>query len=167
MAGQDTGHIASDTVGIGNLSAYGLSGNNEPFAIVWSSTDISFFATDTNDSHSVAVYEFTADEGGGDVAPEYNGSIELISGIRPKNNGSFPLVYAPDVMLTDGRRLSDVDLGSGDVAVSIDLSAFESNGTIVEKYADGSTKTSTVEFDAAGNPVKVTDSDGNVTVITW
>ena len=65
VVGQDTGFISPDTVGVGNLASYGLSGNNEPFAVVWSSTDISFFATDTNDSHSVAVYEFTADEGEG------------------------------------------------------------------------------------------------------
>jgi hypothetical protein len=28
---------------------------------------------------------------------EYNGTIELISGITPKNNGTFPLVNAKDV----------------------------------------------------------------------
>ena len=33
----------------------------------------------------------------------YNGSVELISGLKPKNNGDFPLVNAPDVQ--DGTRL--------------------------------------------------------------
>ena len=37
----------------------------------------------------------------------YEGSIELISGIRTKNNGKFPLVNAPDVRIDDGTRLSD------------------------------------------------------------
>lgn len=36
---------------------------------------------------------------------EYTGSIELISGIKPKNNGDFPLVEAKDVLMPDGKRL--------------------------------------------------------------
>lgn len=36
----------------------------------------------------------------------YNGSIELISGLKPKNNGDFPLVNAQDVQVDDdGTRL--------------------------------------------------------------
>lgn len=36
----------------------------------------------------------------------YNGSIELISGLKTKNNGDFPLVNAPDVQVDeDGTRL--------------------------------------------------------------
>jgi YD repeat-containing protein len=52
-------------------------------------------------------------------------------------------------------------------AVSVDLSGFESNGKIVETYADGSTATTVMEFDANGKPTKITDSNGNVTVLTW
>lgn len=51
--------------------------------------------------------------------------------------------------------------------VSIDLSGLDTNGTIVETYADGTTKTTTLEFDASGNPIKITDGDGNVTTLTW
>ena len=36
----------------------------------------------------------------------YNGSVELISGIKPKNGGTFPLVSAQDVQVgEDGTRL--------------------------------------------------------------
>lgn len=36
----------------------------------------------------------------------YNGTIDLISGIRPKNGGSFPLMDAHDVQTQeDGTRL--------------------------------------------------------------
>ena len=36
----------------------------------------------------------------------YNGSVELISGIKPKNGGTFPLVNAQDVQVCeDGTRL--------------------------------------------------------------
>lgn len=57
--------------------------------------------------------------------------------------------------------------GAAEVATSIDLSMLESSGQIVETYADGSTKTTQLEFDASGNPIKITDGDGNVTEITW
>lgn len=39
----------------------------------------------------------------------YNGSIELISGLKPKNNGDFPLVNALDVQVDeDGTRLPEM-----------------------------------------------------------
>lgn len=50
---------------------------------------------------------------------------------------------------------------------SIDLSAFATAGQIVESYADGTSKTTTLEFDELGNPIKITDGDGNVTEIMW
>lgn len=53
------------------------------------------------------------------------------------------------------------------VVTAIDMSAFESAGQIVETYADGNTKTTTIEFDESGNPVKITDGNGNITTLTW
>lgn len=50
---------------------------------------------------------------------------------------------------------------------TIDMTSFEESGQIVETYADGTSKTTTMEFDDDGNPVKITDGDGNVTTITW
>lgn len=38
-------------------------------------------------------------------------AIELISKIKPKNNGTFPMVDAEDVMMPDGSRLSDTEMG--------------------------------------------------------
>ena len=35
----------------------------------------------------------------------YTGSVDLISGLRPKNNGDFPLVHAKDVYIDDDTRL--------------------------------------------------------------
>lgn len=37
----------------------------------------------------------------------YNGSVELISGIKQKNNGSFPLVDASAVYIDDNTRLDN------------------------------------------------------------
>ena len=51
--------------------------------------------------------------------------------------------------------------------VSIDFSAFDTEGKIIETFADSSSRTTTMEFDADGNPIKITDADGNVTILTW
>lgn len=40
-------------------------------------------------------------------------------------------------------------------------------GYIVETYADGTKRTTVMEFDEAGNPIKITDADGNETVLVW
>lgn len=60
-------------------------------------------------------------------------------------------------------------LGSNTSAepVAYDFSAFDSEGKIVATFADGSTKTTTMEFDADGNPIKITGFDGKVVVMTW
>lgn len=50
---------------------------------------------------------------------------------------------------------------------SIDLSAFDTEGKIVETYGNGTIRTTTMEFDEAGNPIKITDPDGNVTELVW
>lgn len=52
-------------------------------------------------------------------------------------------------------------------ATSIDMTKFDSQGQITEIFEDGTAKTTTIEFDADGNPVKITDPDGNVTTLTW
>ncbi len=44
----------------------------------------------------------------------YNGSVELISGITPKNNGTFALVDASAVRVNDEMRL-DAALQQGDI----------------------------------------------------
>lgn len=64
------------------------------------------------------------------------------------------------------------DSGGDDVTTetpptTIDLSTLDTEGKIVETFADGSTKTTTMEFDSDGNPTKITDGDGNVTTLTW
>lgn len=53
-----------------------------------------------------------------------------------------------------------------DTPTAIDLSRLD-DGEVVETFSDGTVKTTTIEYDADGNPVKITDGDGNVTVLTW
>ena len=72
---------------------------------------------------------------------EYNGTIELISGITPKNGGTFPLVRDKDVLLANGARLSDLNINgvkpdaSGNVSVS---GGEDVSGEIGMKYIEGS-----------------------------
>lgn len=51
--------------------------------------------------------------------------------------------------------------------VAVDLTALNTTGEIVETYENGETKTTTILFNQRGNPIKITDGDGNVTVLTW
>lgn len=52
----------------------------------------------------------------------YKGSIELVSGITPKNGNTFPLVEARDVQVDDeGRRLDEV-VDDLDTVVTVELS---------------------------------------------
>jgi hypothetical protein len=67
----------------------------------------------------------------------------------------------------DEKYIPDTIARVAPVASNINLSALETDGTVVETFPDGSTKTSIIEFDADGNPVKITDGDGNETVLTW
>ncbi len=40
----------------------------------------------------------------------YKGSIDLISGLRPKNNGDFPLMEAHDILVDDSNTRLDEKL---------------------------------------------------------
>lgn len=57
--------------------------------------------------------------------------------------------------------------GGSKTPVSIDLSASDTEGKIVETYSDGTERVTTLEFDADGNPIKVTDENGNETTLIW
>ena len=51
---------------------------------------------------------------------EYKGTVELIAGITPKNNGSFPLVGAHDVQIDNlGTRLDEALSASGQTSEAL------------------------------------------------
>lgn len=79
---------------------------------------------------------------------DYKGTVELISGITPKNGGSFPLVNAKDVLMPDGTRLSEFTGGNGsggtsgsdgEDGVSITKAEINSDGELVLTFSDGNT----------------------------
>lgn len=52
--------------------------------------------------------------------------INVIDTIKPKNNGSFPIVEAVDVLMPDGKRLDEYEFtpgteGSEEITVTVDL----------------------------------------------
>lgn len=81
----------------------------------------------------------------------------------PRGNGTTP-APTPDIYAQILDLLNRAGLKP---STRVDLSRFSLDGVIVETYADGSTKTTTMEFDGNGNPVKITDSLGNETVLSW
>lgn len=66
---------------------------------------------------------------------EYQGSIELIGGLKPKNNGSFPLMEAKDIQVDpEGTRLDDA-LNRINTSVILTLAEYqelENNGQLKE-----------------------------------
>lgn len=66
---------------------------------------------------------------------EYQGSIELIGGLKPKNNGSFPLMEAKDIQVdSEGTRLDDA-LNGINTSVILTLAEYqelENNGQLKE-----------------------------------
>lgn len=111
------------------------------------------------------------DEESGKINPEYLPEMEVTDPrvddlVTDVNDINTILSNIDSMFDTEGRLLPSV-LPKEKKPISIDLSDFKNNGTIVERYADGSAPITTVEFDADGNPSKITDGNGNVTVLTW
>lgn len=93
---------------------------------------------------------------------------EFSPGVDEETAERIAALEAQDKTLTEAALATGIRLNKLETpATSVDLTKYESNGDIVETYADGSTKTYKMEFNADGKPTKVTDSDGNVTVLTW
>lgn len=77
------------------------------------------------------------------------------------------LMISPGVMVAYFSTVS-AEAEEKPTVTDIDLSAFDSNGQIVETYSDGTTKTSTVVFDDKGNPSAIKDENGNIiTELHW
>lgn len=135
-------HTLQGTKYLGNGVSLGGAGNNEPFAIM---------CRMSNTGSGNAYYWL------------------VVSTVDTASTEHTVRVYqrTPDKWLLKEQYLPDGIGGTVAQPVSIDLSGLDTSGTIVETYADGTTKTTTMEFDENGNPIKITDGDGNVTTLTW
>lgn len=56
---QDMSAMGEGFLGLGNLAAYGGTGNDEPFIIGWSAYGVTIFAFDTNTEHTVGISQIT------------------------------------------------------------------------------------------------------------
>lgn len=72
----------------------------------------------------------------------YNGTIDVISGLRPKNNGTFPLVSAKDIQVADDDTRLDAALQSAkeqaeavNVAISSLQKTVETQGKNIDNNA--------------------------------
>jgi hypothetical protein len=95
------------------------------------------------------------------IGANANGAYQCISIVNYTTPGTVTVNIADTMIQVVYAPLDGVP------AVGINLSGFESEGKIVETFADGSTATTVMEFDAEGKPTKITDGNGNVTVLTW
>lgn len=96
--------------------------------------------------------------------------IEIIDKIKPKNNGSFPLMDAADVQMPNGERLTEA-LAEKPQPSTIDLSRLdpdaENKGVITETLTDGTTRETKLTYDADGNITEIEDADGHKTTLVW
>ena len=96
--------------------------------------------------------------------------IEIIDKIKPKNNGSFPLVDAADVQMPNGERLTET-LAEKPKPSTIDLSRLdpdaENKGVITETLTDGTTRETKLTYDEDGNITEIEDADGHKTTLVW
>lgn len=96
--------------------------------------------------------------------------IEIIDKIKPKNNGSFPLMDAADVQMPNGERLTEA-LAEKPQPSTIDLSRLdpdaENKGVITETLTDGTTRETKLTYDADGNITEIEDAGGHKTTLVW
>lgn len=125
------------------------------------------------DAKGVQTFTVMNGEPGKDGEPGKNGDPG-----KNGTNGISPLVTVEEiegghrVTVTDinGETFFDVMDGTAEqekTVSAVDLSGFESSGTIIETYSDGSSLTYNFQFDSDGKPTKITDSNGNETVLIW
>ena len=68
----------------------------------------------------------------------YNGTVELAAGIKPKNNGSFPMVAAHDVYVDDSTRLdAKLDELEESAQSSASIAPTEASSTAASAHAIG------------------------------
>lgn len=79
---------------------------------------------------------------------------------------AVPSTVSVAVSYSELKKLDEKYLPAEKRVVSVDMSGFE-GGTIVQTYEDGSTLTYSITFDADGNPLQISDSNGNVIDFTW
>lgn len=119
----------------------------------------------------------------------YPGSVDLISGIRPKNNGTFPLVNAQDVYIDDNTRLPEAlrraaassgaaspgwplyePSASGDVQYFLRSTAFPvtyvESGSDVEWHISAA-HGADLAYDQSAGLVRLSDADRGVEVATF
>lgn len=97
-------------------------------------------------------------------------AIYLIDKIKPKNNGTFPMVDAEDVLMPDGTRLSNFKGGvtsvngqTGAVVIEVTNGKDGEDGKDGANGADGVSPSVTVEAITGGHRVSITDATGTKT----
>ena len=135
VVGQDASALGSE-VALGNGSAFGLSGNNEPFGITCTNgSGVTFVSlTETVDSHTIGLYQEIADEEPEEeehiVLKDRNGNDILFQGINmiklPTTGGGTKTFAACD----DVEKTVAPDFSDGDFVVLPDTGTLLSKVTV-------------------------------------
>ena len=84
----------------------------------------------------------------------YNGSVELISGLKPKNDGNFPLIDAKDVYIADNKSLAELVSGLENTTIANYVGTHSTTGDVP---ADVENRLSTLETTVGTNQSDIGD----------
>lgn len=120
---QDLSAMIAGTIGLGDLSSYGMTGNNEPFAIGANAAGVTLVASDDATSHTVAIYRVTEDATPvGIILRDYRGEETVHYGkerleVDTTDGGTVQYVRE-DLVSVPVETTVELDFSGGDMTVT-------------------------------------------------
>ncbi len=93
------------------------------------------------------------------------GKLIVAGSVIFENDGELYTARLEGNLSTSEWTFAAEPIAKGKITTAVDLSGFETEGIIVETYADGSTNAYTFVSDSENDSTTITDSEGNSTVI--
>ena len=128
---QDLSSMGEGYLALGNLSAFGGQGNNEPFIIGWSFVGVSVFAFDEKTEHEIAIYQESAEEPETPEMPDGDGFI------LKNYHGEDVLHEGVDRIVFNGADGGEVIFSEGDAVDNVPITLDFSNGDQTVTAPDG------------------------------
>lgn len=115
VVAKDGSAVSTGAIYLGNATAFGLEGNNEPFLILWSTTGIGFLSiTETIDTHTVGIYQLI--RGKGIVLKSWDEGEKV-----------FGNVNSIEVLLEDGSTQKYIPMQEGGLSVDEPCISYKQN----------------------------------------
>lgn len=112
---QDLSAMIEGALALGNLAAFGGTGNNEPFAIGWTIYGVTILSFDTKEEHTVGIYQ----KASSDILPEqtltFTDGLAVLANPIPFVAGeTYKVVFDGEEYICNGQEVP-AELGQGSV----------------------------------------------------